>query len=199
MNVRAIEEHGASPLRKRRAVGQPGTASLPKSIVRAVLRSSCATFRVYRTCCSRARDIVRRGHRQRQERERERKKEREGEGRCEEATAGCARREEKKREEKRREEKRRDETRREGNREEREDHTHRPRTALHATPPYRTRGPRKPVREKERNACLVGDVVRRCRSSPTYMGTRRQGHRVASNDGTYPRRPRRESWKPWPS
>jgi len=177
MNVRAIEEHGASPLRKRRAVGQPGTASLPKSIVRAVLRSSCATFRVYRTCCSRARDIVRRGHRQRQERERERKKEREGEGRCEEATAGCARREEKKREEKRREETRRDEK---GRKQGRKGRPHAP--ATHGSPRDASVSHARTTQAGEREREKRVSCWRCC--SPLPIVTNVHGHSTAGSPGS---------------
>lgn len=100
VNVRAIEEH------RRCANGTPSgdrrPASLPKSIVRAALSSSCATFRAYRTCCTRARAAVVRpgaaqfvaGLRQRREKEKRRVLRRSSGRSCEE--------------------KRRDETRREG-------------------------------------------------------------------------------------
>lgn len=183
-----MRHRGASPLRKRRAVGQPVYLS-PSFAPRRPLPALRSERTGARTCCSRARATQFVAGRRRI-RAGEGKKERRR--RCEEASG-------------RSREKRSDETRREGKEagKKGEGHTHRPRTALHAdTAVSHAHGPRKPgERARKREKKKGKDRVSRWRfdgrhsqSSPTYVGG--AAGQPRSSDGTSPRRPRRRTCRP---
>lgn len=195
VNVRAIEEH------RRCANGTPSgdrrPASLPKSIVRAALSSSCATFRAYRTCCTRARAAVVRpgaaqfvaGLRQRREEEKRRVLRRSSGRSCEE--------------------KRRDETRREGKEAGKKGKATRTGHARLSTRHHRVVRADNASRVREitearenvRLSVAIHDAVRDRRRRTSALGGRGPPGSLDRTGGTSPRprRPRRESWKPWPS